>query len=77
MASSSPIQSGKDSGFDGRKEAAPILSRERLRALVFKEKFRAVYKQRLEAGESPNGRVLELQEIIQAGLLQGLLREAT
>jgi hypothetical protein len=58
-------------------ESARVMSRDKLRALVFKEEFRAVYLQRLAAGESPNGRVSELQEIIEAGRLQSLSRPAT
>jgi hypothetical protein len=58
-------------------KSAPLMSGQRLRALVFKEKFRAVYLQRLEAGESPRRRVSELREIIEAGGLQSLGRPAT
>jgi hypothetical protein len=58
-------------------ESARLISGQRLRALVFKEKFRAVYLQRLAAGESPNRRVSELREIIEAGWLQSLSGAAT
>jgi hypothetical protein len=58
-------------------ESARRLSRQRLRALVFKETFRAVYLQRLEDGESPRRRVSELREIIEAGRLQSLCLPAT
>jgi hypothetical protein len=42
---------------------------------IYRERLRTVYKERLPAGASPNGRVLEIRGIIEAGQLQSLIEE--